>query len=155
MPLLQVNDRKIAPLGPEVLEDEPPVAALGRRFAAQQRRGNSEPLRIDLPLHAAVRHELQETPLVLAPVPFAFLIRLQQWLGRRQPRFMDIVGVAKRLQEEFQVGPLGEPGELRRVVEPHVKDPSDPGLSQCSEELGRGFLGKTDCVDRFHEAVSS
>lgn len=62
--------------------------------------------------------------------------------------------VAQLLQKEREIVPLGESGKLGRVIQSHIYEPLDSGLSQCAEELSSFFLGKTDCVD-FHSGTSS
>jgi hypothetical protein len=49
---------------------------------------------------------------------------------------VDVLGAAQLAEEVLEVVALGEAGELRRVVQPHVEQAADAGFFQGSEEGG-------------------
>src|SRR5919201_3289236 len=152
--LLQVDRLQVAPCILEVGADEPPVAALRRGLAAAKDRRHREESGADSLFDLPLGHELQEAPLVVLPAPLPFLVRIEHVLGRRKQGLVQILGAADLVQEEGKVVTLGKPGQLRRVVEPHVDKAADPGTSQRSEEVRGGSFRKTDRVD-FHSRTST
>lgn len=85
---------------------------------------------------------------MLVDVPVStFSISVEDLSRRGEPGFVEVFGAAELLQEEREVGAPGEPGELGRVVQPHIEEKLDTAIIQRSEELGRRFLRETDRVD--------
>src|SRR5919202_6809003 len=152
--LLEMDRLQAAPCVLEVGADESPVAVIRRGFAAEKDRWHREESGADLLFDLPLGHELQEAPLVVLPAPLPFLVGVEHVLGRRQQGLMEILSAADLAQEEGKVVALGKPGQLRRVVQPHVDKAPDPGASQRSEEVRGGSLRKTDRVD-FHCLTSS
>src|SRR5690242_7246289 len=96
---LKMNGIQPAPPLRQVLADESPVAALGRRLAAQQHRWDGEDALVDALLDLPLGHESQKLPLVLAPAPFALLVGVEHLLRRSQQRLVRILGPADHAQE--------------------------------------------------------
>jgi len=94
-------------------------------------------------------HQGHETSLVILPGYLLVLVIIEDIFGGGEYGHVDVFSAAQFLEKEGKVIPLGEPGKLRRVVQSHIYQTFDCGLSQCAEELSSFFLGKTDCVD-FH-----
>src|SRR5919202_2667160 len=145
---------QVAPRVLEVGADEPPVAVVRRGLAAEKDRRHREKSGADPLFNPPLGHELQEAPLVVLPAPLPFLVGVEHDLGRRQQGLVQILGAADLVQEEGKVVTLGKPGQLRRVVEPHVDKAPDAGASQRPEEVRGGSFRKTDRVD-FHSLTSS
>src|SRR5919199_245984 len=142
-----MNGLDAAPLLIEVLEDQAPVATLGRRLAAQQRCRSPEEVPIQRLLNPALPHELQEALLVPRPSLSPLSVSVEYVAGRGEHRFVEILCAAELLEEEWEVVASGEPRQLGRVVQPHVEKPLYPGFPQCPEELGRRLFRETDRID--------
>src|SRR5439155_4383194 len=70
----------------------------------------------------AVGDELSEVALVGRPVAIHFLVTVEQLLRRRQVEEVYVLDSGDGAQEVSEVVALGEPGELRVVVQPDVHD---------------------------------
>src|SRR5579862_7324795 len=144
----------IAPVLPQIFEHQAPVAVLRRRLTAQQHRRHSEEAPVDALLHAPLGQQRQKAALVRLPTAVALLVGVEELRRGREQRLMVVVRIADRAQKVHQVVALGEPRELRRVVQAHVYQSSDANSSERLEELLGGLLGETDRID-FHSSAPS
>src|SRR5450759_3302495 len=147
-------DLQIAPLLAQILEHQPPMAVLGRRLAAQKRRGRSEHRSVQVLFNFPFRHELEEAIFVIGPRAFALLECLQHFLSGRKQGLVPVFRVANCTHEEGEVIPLGEARQLRYVVQTDVQQTPDAGALQKSEELLCRFFRETDGID-FHAGTVS
>jgi hypothetical protein len=145
---LQVNGPDAAPLPIQVLENKPPVAALGCGLATQQRRRS---LLKTFPIQGlfdpTLPHKLQKTPLVRGPSLSSLPVSVEYIPGWGEQRFVEVLRATELSEKEREVVAFGEPRQLGRVVQPHIEEPLYSGLPQRSKEPGRRFLRKTDRVD--------
>ena len=105
-----------------MLGDEAAMAALRCRLAAEQTSAVEE-LAIQLFLDLAASKQLEKPGFVFRPIDLAFLVSGQDLPAGREPREVDGLDAADDLQEVGEVAALGEAGELRGVVQPHVHEP--------------------------------
>lgn len=101
----------------------------------------------------ALAHQIKETPLIGAPIPFLLLVFVQHLLGWSEIGKVDVVHPAYFLQEKREVVSLGESGELRNVIEAHINNPFRAGSSDRVKELPGRLLGEPD-RKYFHDGSS-
>ena len=85
-----------------------------------------------------------------------FFIGIEDFLGWREQRQVDVVDAENLLEEELKVVAFRESGELGDVVEADIHDPLGAAIAQESEELRGGLLGEADGVDggfRIHRSM--
>ncbi len=152
--ILQMNHRSHFPFSNEILRRQSAVTVLGGRLAAKQDGRHMEQSPIDRRFHLSLAKLIEEPRFVLVPCHVPLLVGVEDLLRGRQDRQVKVLGRTDLLQEVPKIVPLGEGGQLRRVVQSHVDESLYAGPLEDLEELGGAFFGKTDCVD-FHSPVSS
>ena len=144
---------KISPLLSQIFQDQPPVAVLRGRLAAKQCSGKRKQRTVQLFFYPPLFHQSHEPPFVLLPRTFPLFVAVENFLGGGQQRLVPVLCAADLANEESQIVALGEPGELRNVVEADVQQLADARAFQKAEELLCRLFCETDGID-FHGAVS-
>src|SRR5579884_1317499 len=142
----QMLDARPPPIGQQ-FRDEAPMATGGAGFATQQDCLLFERVAVEYSRNVPLAHQRQKGALVRLPGAAALPIVVEQLLRRRQPDVVLVLGVADGLEKIRQIAGLGEPRELRVVVEPDVEETPDTGAFQALEEVLGRTLCKTDCGD--------
>src|SRR5579875_2616271 len=116
-PLLEVDDMlQVVPGGLQVLQHEPAVTALGGGFAAEERGGAREERAVEALLDRALGHQRAEALSILLPGDSFRPVGLEERLGGGKERFVHVFRATEFAQEEGEVVPLRESGELGGVV---------------------------------------
>ena len=126
----------------QVLGQNAAVAVVGLILTAQQAGAIEQ-----LPRHHLFHLACPDQPEVAGPELLPVLLfagEVDQVLGRRQLRQMQVLDATNRPEKELQVVLLRETCELGDVVEPDVDDSLDTGSSQKPEELFGGLLCEPD-----------
>lgn len=130
----------------QVFGDEPAMATVGGRFAAQQATVRDYIPR-DGGVDEATLDQVVEYGHVLIPGDLLLAIGVQQFVRGRQAGQVDVVHAAQLPQEPGQIASLGEPSQPRRIAQPDVHYSFRPGLTQQPEKLLRRFAGETNGVE--------
>jgi hypothetical protein len=113
----------------EELDHEPTVAMFRARLAAEQGSTPLEGGTRKYVVDATALHQRKKLRLVGCPVAFTLLVRIQDVLSGGQQALV-LVGRAHELSREVgKVPSLGEPCQLRRVVQPNVEKPLNASTS--------------------------
>lgn len=118
--MLQMGNGQVAPVVAQVFSDQPAVAMLGRRLAAQQHRRDGKQTAVDALLDASLAHQGKKATFIRLPAPFLLLVLVKQILRRRKQRFMLVVRVTDHAQKVSKVVALGEASQLRRIVQANI-----------------------------------
>jgi len=108
------------PVCGKILGHQAAMAAVRLGLAAQQNGGKLKQRTIQLRLDLACPQQLKEALLVRRPIAAAFPVLVEHLLLGCEQRLVEVVGAAQLPQKEWQILLLGEAGELRGVVQPHV-----------------------------------
>lgn len=122
-----MNDPDAAPGLVQVLQDQTSVTMLGLGLAAQQHGWDPEEVSIQRLLHTALPYKPRKVPRVSRPSYASVPVSIEHLPGRCKPGFVEVLGAAEFLQEKWEIGAPGKPGELGGVVQPHVEEALDPG----------------------------
>lgn len=95
---------------------------------------------------AALHDRVQPLP-ILRPRQFPFFVGLHQLRRGRKQFVVDELRMADFPQKERNIGILGKPRKLGRVVQADVDDRRDAIVAQERKELLCAFLRETDGVD--------
>ncbi len=115
-----MGNGQVAPVVAQVFSDQPAVAMLGRRLAAQQHRRDGKQTAVDALLDASLAHQGKKATFIRLPAPFLLLVLVKQILRRRKQRFMLVVRVTDHAQKVSKVVALGEASQLRRIVQANI-----------------------------------
>ncbi len=131
-----MRDLHVRPVPLKMLRNESPVTMLGSILAAQQTITIEEFSAQHLSDTARL-HQLSESARVFIPFALGLDEVVQDVLGRRQVRKMEVADSCNGSEEEFQVASFGEAGNLRGVVQTHIHHTPDPSALKPREELFR------------------
>jgi N-acetylmuramoyl-L-alanine amidase len=109
------------------------MASVGGVFAAEK-AALGEELSGNSPLDLTIAHELEKPALVHRPVTPVLLVGVEHLLGWRESGHVCVVHATDLAQEILQIASLGEPRQLRHVVEPYVHNPAGTGRAELREE---------------------
>ena len=141
--LSEVRNVEAAPMLLQVFRHQSAMAVMRLVFAAEQAALSHDFLR-DALFNLPLLHEVEKPLFIGGPVPLQLLVFIEHLPGRGEVGRVHVIHAAHLLEEEREVVPLGEPGELRDVVEAHVHDALGPGLPERVEKLPRALLGESD-----------
>lgn len=109
---LEVDDVEIAPLLPEILQDQQTMATIGLSLAAEEDRGHDEQLAVDLLPDPSFGHKVDKCLLVRLPRHYFLLIGAKEVFRRCQKALMPIFRSAELTEKERQILALRKSGEL-------------------------------------------
>ena len=121
----EMHDPHVGPALSEELGYQPAMAVFGCCLTTKQCRAARERLGVERLMHATSLHQLQKGSLVGRPVPSSLLEGIENVLGRCKQRLVLVFAAEKLTGKVRQVLRLGEPSELRGIVESHVKQTLD------------------------------
>ena len=115
---------------------------LGGWLAAQKHGLFREAFFIDRRLDASGAHQGEKCRLISIPTALLLLVGIEDFL-RGGEKWLVLVGNTAYFEEEVgQISLLGESGELRGVIQPHIGQALNVIDLQCAEELAGIFWVK-------------
>jgi hypothetical protein len=121
-------DCQIRPFLLEVLKNEPAMAAVRLRLAAEQDGGNRKDSAIQPFFNLSGGHQIEKPALVLLPAGSALFVIVQHLFGGSEQRLVGVFGGANFTEKIREVITLGEPCELGSILQTHVKQAAYPGI---------------------------
>jgi len=116
-----VPDVEIPPVLLEILRDQPPMAVVWLVLAAQEASAFDHP-GIDPLFDFPFLHQVQKCGLVDAPIPFMFLVGIENICRWCEQGHVDVINANDFLEEILDVIPLRKPSELRNIIKAHIDD---------------------------------
>ena len=86
---------------------------------------------------ATLFHQVEEALFIRFPVAAVFFVLIEHVFGGRQIGQMDVPDFANLFQKIGQIIALGEPCQLRHIIQPHIDNALRTRFAQSLEEFLR------------------